>query len=327
MQRDDENLVLFPKWEMVLKEESLQAIQEKRYEDALNKIDELLRYNVLDHEVIVGRLMCLMELGRYQEAEDMCEEVIRDKEDEYYFHYVHLYITILFQSNKFDLVTERIEEELESDKLPTVLREQFLQLHALSDKMESDIVEKKTSIYIQDLLEAVARTQHQKQWQLISTLRTLKIVPDENIIGLLKKEEVHPVNKTGIFIWLKELDYKNKVIVQKFGQSLDVIPKETPEMESSLIYLKTMQYINEVEHQNPTLYQFLTQLFTRYLYVQYPLLTSDEDAEVIARSLTVIGQQMMGDFQDDSFQPDATILEYIEQIINWEQLYLSIIEE
>lgn len=327
MERDDENIVLFPKWETVLKEESLQAIQEKRYEDALDKINELLRYNVLDHDILVGRLMCFMELGRYQEAEDMCEELIREKEDEYYFHYVHLYITILFQSNKFDLVTEKIEEELESDKLPRELREQFIQLHALSDKMESDIVEKKTSTYIHDLLDAVVRSQHQKQWQVISTLRSMKIVPDDDIISLLKREDVHPINKTGIFIWLKELDYNGKVYVQKFGQSLEVIPMETPNIESSSLYVKTMNYINEIEHQNPTLFHFLKQLLTRYLYVQYPLLRADEEAEIIANSLLVIGQQMMGNFQEVSLQQEGTIKNYIEEIINWEQLYLSIIEE
>lgn len=327
MQRDDENIVMFPKWETALKEESFLALQEKRYEEALKKIDELLRYNIRDHEVVIGKLMCLMELGRYEEAEEMCEELIRDRENEYYFHYVHLYITILFQANKFDQVTERIEEELSSDKLPAVLREQFLQLYELSGKMESDIVEKKSSTYVHDLLDAVKHSQHQRQWQLISTLRSLKIIPDEKIVELLNKEEVHPVIKTGIFVWLKELDYKNKVNVQKFGQSLQVIPKETPNIESSTLYINTMKYLNELEHQNPTLYQLLNQLFTRYLYVQYPLLAKNEDAEIIAKSLKVIGHQMMGNHPADSMQEKGPVTDYMVEIINWEQLYLSIIEE
>lgn len=327
MNHDDENIILFPKWRVTLKEEGFQALQEKRYNEALKKLNELLQYNIHDHEVIIGKLMCLMELGQYQEAEELCENMIQNKPDEHYFHYVHIYLTILFQTNKYDVLMDVIEIELASENLPTILREQFIELYNMSEKMELDIVEKQSSILIEELLEAVSLSNHDKQWLTIIKLRSMEADPDNRVIHLLARNDVHPVVKTSIFCWLQEYHYTKQVEVEKHGMKVHVKPHDVPEIAIHPTFKGTLAHLHEVEQENPTLYQFLNQLLYRYFYVQYPILPPESDTELLAESLKMIGYQIMNQQGLLSKQDKGKVLVYQEDILNSEKLYLSIIEE
>jgi len=121
---DSGKVILFPKWKTQLEEESLTAIKEKEYGEALQKLNKLIRYNVLNHETLIGKLICLIELGNYEEAQHMCEELISRK-SEYYYQYVHIYLTLLYQTSQYQLLMEQIEYEHEKDEIPDPYKEQF----------------------------------------------------------------------------------------------------------------------------------------------------------------------------------------------------------
>src|SRR5690625_4141626 len=112
---------------MRLEKESLQALKDKRFAEALYKLDKLLSYQVNNHEILIGKLICLMELGRYEEAQDLSEELLELHNDNYY-HYVHIYLTILFQTNQYDVLMEQVEYELESEEIQIYIEEQYIQI-------------------------------------------------------------------------------------------------------------------------------------------------------------------------------------------------------
>ncbi|WP_026906358.1 tetratricopeptide repeat protein [Paucisalibacillus globulus] len=325
MRTEDEKVILFPKWKTTLRDESLQDLQEKRYIEALDKINTLIQYDVQDRELLIGKMMCLMELGRFQEAEDMCEEIIQDKNDEHYFHYVHIYLTILFQTNKYDLLMERIEEELSSENLPSILKEQFLQLYHVSEKMESDLIEKKMSVYIEELFEAVQNTDHKKQWRCIMRLKTMKIKPDNMVVELLKNDKVHPVIKTAIFLWLKELNYSNQVMVNKLGKELEVKPVDIPDLEELNLYKEIIFDLRNIEQNDPIMYRFLMDSLYRYLYVQYPIIPLSSEKELISDTLIKMIHLLLN--QDGNEPVDDHVKYYFDEIKKGEHLYLSIIED
>ena len=53
MSSRSENVILFPKLQKRLEEESLFALQEKRYEEALSKLNLLLSYHIDNHEILI----------------------------------------------------------------------------------------------------------------------------------------------------------------------------------------------------------------------------------------------------------------------------------
>src|SRR5690625_7528204 len=95
-----------------------------------------------------------MEISRYEKAQDLNEELLELHNDNYY-HYVHIYLTILFQTNQYDVLMEQVEYELESEEIPLSIEEQFIQRYNMSEQMNIDLLKEKSTEYIIELAEAV----------------------------------------------------------------------------------------------------------------------------------------------------------------------------
>lgn len=325
MESNWENVILFPKWRRALEEESLLALKEKRYEEALEKLDLLLGYGVQNHEVIIGKLMCLMELNRYQEAQDFCESLLIH-ENEHYYHYVHIYLTILFQTSQYQLLMNQAEQELESHMVPAEMKEQFQQLYDMSRKMLHDIRIEKSPEYINDLFKAIEEENHAHQYTLVEQIRKMDIVPTEQMKSLLTDDRVHPVTKTAIFIWLKEKGITDKVRVHKLGAKRTINPDHIAALESHVTMQQTLQIISELEHDNPSLFQLMEQLLRHYLYVRYPVLPGEDNASTIASALTKIGEEYLDIHTKNHSNESKQVIQYMEEIKMCEALYATIIE-
>src|SRR5690625_1767591 len=105
MPQDSDKIILFPTWQKNLEQESLEAMREKNYKEALEKINQLLDFNVENHELYIAKLICLMELRDHQGALDLSEHML-EQEDENYFQYVHIYLTVLFQMGSYEQLIE-----------------------------------------------------------------------------------------------------------------------------------------------------------------------------------------------------------------------------
>ncbi|PAV27710.1 hypothetical protein CIL05_20650 [Virgibacillus profundi] len=326
MQHQTDNVILFPKWKTALEEESLHALKEKRYEEALEKLDKLLSYQIDNHEIIIGKLICLMELGRYGEAQNICEELLQFKSKNYY-QYVHMYLTILFQTNQYELLMEQVEYEIENDTIPLTVKEQFQQLYNMSEKMKMDVNIERTITYLDDLYQAVDNKKYREQWRIIENLCKMKTRPSEEVVALLTNENVHPVTKTAIFQWLRVMNFSETVPIHKFELNLTVKPTEIVEIKSQGLVKQTLLLINEQEQKNPTLYQMLEVLLFRYAYVRYPIMPPTEDIIQIAAALLSIGEEYLNIHTNRQQKLSEASMRYKEEIKLCESLYLSIIEE
>ncbi|OZU89799.1 hypothetical protein CIL03_01280 [Virgibacillus indicus] len=323
MEHETDNVILFPKWRSALEEESLQALKEKRYDEALVKLDKLLSYHIDDHEIITGKLICLMELGYYEEAQDICEELIQSKNQNYY-HYVHMYLTILFQTNQFEQLMKQVEYEIENNAIPLPVKEQFKQLYDMSEKMNYDLIAEKSTTYLDELFQAISSQHFQEQWLITENLRKMNAEPNEEVIALLTSEDVHPVTKTSIFQWLQDKNYSKAVTVHKLDLHVSVKPDDIAKLQSQPFIKETLLMISGQEQKNPTLYQLLEVLLFRYIYVRFPIMPPSEDVKQIAAALSYIGETYLNlhTISEDEINKD-----YIEEIKLCETLYLSIIEE
>lgn len=318
------NIILFPKWQKVLEEESVAAIKSRSFEEGLAKLNMLLDHQVKNHDIYTGKLICLMELERYEEAQDLCETLISEK-DAHYDEYIHIYLTLLFQTNQYGLLMEIVEGELESGNIREHLIDPFRQLYEMSEKMRIDIEIDRSNIYLDALYDAVHQENHVEQWRLLNKLSKLKMPPSEKVVSLLSNEHVHPLNKAAIFLWLKEKGVTKPVDIHKFGVHIKMIPNQTPAMLDNPFAKVVIQSIEHIEQKNPTLYQLLEKVFKQYLYVLYPITPPIEDVGQVSKALMAIGEEYFNlniptDSNDDYSH-------YIQEIKTSEILYTSIINE
>lgn len=326
MESQSDNVILFPKWKKTLEKESLEALKEKRYEEALIKLNKLLSYDVDSHEIVIGKLMCLMELGRLDEAQDICESLLMIKNENYY-HYVHIYLTILFQTNQFELLMDQVEFEFEDDSIAEPVKEQFQQLYNMSEKMNDNVIDEKSTVYVDDLLHAVENNNYIDQWRLVESLKRMKANPTNEIISLLVNEKVHPVVKTAILNWLRAKNISQNVNIHKLNTHMRMKPTEIVEIESLGTIKQVDLIISVLEQSNPSLYAMIGQLLYRYAYVRYPIMLPDEDVLPIAEALKNIGETYLNINTKQTEEISESVLRYMEEIKMCESLYSSIIEE
>jgi len=318
MEEQLDNIILFPKWKRELEAESLQALKEKRYAEALEKLDQLIAYHEDNQEIFVGKLICLMELARFQEAQELAEDLLSVK-SEGYFDYMHIYLTILFQTNQYDLLIETVEQALQQKDMPLTMKEQYQQLYAISQNMRSDLTDKQSKEDFAELQEAVAEGNHLQQWRLVERLRKTRLEPNHAISDLLEQDNVHPVTKTAILLWLRDWKEHDPVCVTKMGRKATIIPSESADLKTNGLKAAILQILQDYEQSNPTVYQMMIEVLDRYLYVMYPFIERELSASDIANAI-------IGITSPDEADMTAEQTDYIEEINTCQALYLTILE-
>src|SRR5690625_7966688 len=94
---------------------------------------------------------------------------------------------------------------------------------------------------------AISADDSLKQWNLINQLRKLHVDPPNKVIELLKLNTIHPVVKTTIFNWLKEIRYDQEVEVVKFNQYINLKPAKSEGLTNNLAVNYTMLIVWIIE--------------------------------------------------------------------------------
>src|SRR5690625_6803322 len=115
-------------------------MDETDYLDSLKYVDQLIDHGADEQAIYLGKLTRLIDLGEEKDAEELCEELIA-KKDENYFSYINLYATLLFQSHKHKAVAQLLEEALIAEDIPAHLKSQFEKLYSVNQPLVNEQIE------------------------------------------------------------------------------------------------------------------------------------------------------------------------------------------
>ncbi|MGM8213295.1 tetratricopeptide repeat protein [Virgibacillus sp. W0430] len=326
MQPNKEKVIIFPKWKTNLEQSGMQAMERKNYKEALEMFNQLLQFQVKHHEIMLGKLICLMELGEMDEAQQLCEERMQAA-DEHYYEYVQIYLTLLFQTDQYEAVLEQIELERLHTNVPNKVLEQFNQFYELSEHMNNDSIVNKSNVYAQELKQAIREQDEKKQVQFIRQLRKLHYPPSADIVHMLVDTAVHPVIKTAILHWLKEVKYNEKIEIHKFDRTMIVQPNTLIPIKEHPIHIETLECVNSLEEKNPTMYTMIEQLLYRYFFVKHPFCYEKPKIEQMATALMYLAETYLNIPTKNSKMLTEETSTYVEEIKLYNALYLSVIEE
>ncbi|MFQ3542592.1 hypothetical protein Q7A53_00775 [Halobacillus rhizosphaerae] len=323
MENKTGNIVIFPKWRTRLEKEGLQAVNEKRYQDAVASLQPLLEYGAASHDAITGLLMSWIELGYYEEAESLCKQQMKIEED-HYFEYLHIYITILFQDNRYQELVDLLDEVFNSEEVPHQNRTQLWQMYEVSRKLLEDTNKQVGEKLVHDFFKGMEEEDLHKQWRSVAQLH--KQSADQYISmfkPILMKEAVHPIIKTAIIEWFRESKIEEAVTVFKFGKTAEVVPSELNLLQSEYIIKQIQMRLGAIEQSNPTMYEMLDQLLYHYCYVRYPLYPDENELPLVVEALKQLGHEYL-QLPYSSKEDEEDVSLYKEEIELCEQHYLII---
>ncbi|MCT2537920.1 tetratricopeptide repeat protein [Aquibacillus koreensis] len=329
MKSQENNLIIFPTWKSSLEKKSKEALEEKRYQDALDYLEKLSEYDVNSHEVLTGKLICLMELGEQEKAELLGEELLSLK-NEHFYEYLHIYATLLFQASKYDEAIDLLEVEIGLETVPEPLQTQLQQVCDISKKLSDDRKEEQASVLLVKLKRAVQDQEPVTQWRLLEKLRSIYSTTESELLTkMLVDKTIQPVVKTAIILLYQAQNIDASIELEKFGQSITINPSELSEISNHKAVEYIMSGLEEVEQENPTLFELIKELMYRYVYVRYPIMPTQKECGYITEALKLLGYEYLQMQRNDSTmtQIDPEVTHYIEEIIASEKEYFSIIQD
>jgi len=276
----------------------MDALIQKEYKNAVEFFTEAIALNDDLYNAQFGLVVAFVELGKYEEAKEHCHNILQKGVGDY-FKTMEMYLMILLQLNEYEEMENTINALLNEGHIPFDKEEHFNNMLAFSKRMSD---ERKTAFAEEDgfvyeyegKLDLFSKSD-QEQLILISKLKNENIRKYiDEIKDYLQSPEGHPFVKTTLLLLLKEQEIQDECDVEKFLKHVTVVPAQLEDWHESVFFQKAVLILEEqVEHENPSLYDLAKQLIERHHFLMYPF-EPTESAECWAAAHHALAEQYQG---------------------------------
>lgn len=255
------NIVQFPGTSFRLQEQGQQALEEKRFDDAIRLYTEALRFEEDNQEEIkTALLIAYHESGSHDEGIELSREMLHAGEG-HYFDVLDLHVLMLIQKRRYKEVADTLSVLLE-EGLPPDRYEHFAHLKALADRMS---VKKEESLFKPgDALQ-------DKMMKLAELAKTDAAPFEEELINRAGDKTEHPFIQTMALGLLREIGTAERVLVRKFHFEKEFVPVMADEAFSQPFFREVIQYLEHSAGQNePALCEQAVEVARQYQFLLYP---------------------------------------------------------
>lgn len=297
MERSD-NVIMFPNLAEKLLQKGLTALEEKSYRDALSYFKQVIELQAENAEAYFGLVVAYMELGNIHEAVEVSQSMLKMGLGDYY-ELLQIHVTMLIQLARFKEAKEMLEAILLEQKVPSKHLEALYHLLHISRQMTKDDhhVESNETVAVDDRLlsqffEGTTTEQLQAFQQLSKQVKKTGVLP-----AFLRyiNEEKNPFIQSMVLQLLKEIGYEEKVIIKKFGESLEIIPTTLEDFFTWRLPQQLVEFIKEkISHENPTLAEYMKQLVWQYYFMVFPFKSSSDEISLLLSGFEAVASGRIG---------------------------------
>ena len=291
--RDHNKIILFPGLEGRLVEKGLDAIVNKRFQEAAELLAQVVEMNEEHYNARFGLIVALVELGKYREAKSHCRSILQQGIGDY-LKTMEMYIMILVQLQEYEEMEATIHALVEEGQIPVERLEHFESMLQFSHRMSKEGIDVYTEDDSENELGLLVKSTEEQ-------LLLLSKIKEENvrkyiveIKDYLQSPEGHPFVKTMLLLLLKEQEVQEACDVEKFLKHITVVPVQLENIQERVFFLEIVKALDHVLGQeNPSLYQLALQLVERYHYLTFPM-EPHQDFDMWAAAFHILAEQYQG---------------------------------
>lgn len=312
------NIVLLPSMKEMLIQKARDAFQAGDYIHTVEHLELLVAHRVESFEVHMNLVVSLMKLKKWKEAIHYAEDFMILYKKEKKSQFIELIVMAFFEQSNFVQALERIDESIGED-LSTDVKQRLKSIRILCHE-QNLIVGDST---VDQMIELAEDEKHMELYTTIQMWKQLNIEPPEVFYDFLQQHYIHPVIKTIILEDLQKHIVDREVVVNKFSKRKTVNPNQLACFDQ-LDYMQELLYsVEEIEHQNPSLYQFIKILVTQYSYVMYPFDIHVNDNDSLSEAFVLLARILSSiEEGDEEISPEVST--HMENIHTCHDLYSSI---
>ena len=303
-----ENIIYFPNLDKRLLEKGLDAIQQKKYKDALPLLNDALERNPDNSDIKIGLILSYYELGMLDDAKLIAKGMLAEGSGDY-LQVLDLYIMILVQLHEYEEIVTTIEVLLEDHQIPANKMEHFSKMLEFSRKMaksnipEEDMIEK---VEIDESpINLLSISDTDEQMLLIANLSNRNIRSYiEEVSVFLASEKYNPFLKTMLLNILKDQEYDKEITIEKFNRAMQVIPSNLENVQQQSQISAIINILKDkVESNDPILFENIKMLLDRQAFILYPYKLEDFSEETWALAYHSVVNEYFGQNEIDDLLP------------------------
>lgn len=308
------NVIVFPKTVDRLLTEGMNLLKDEKYVAARDKLYQVLAYEPEHAGALGAYCYCLFELGEYEEALEVCKELLKIGPI-HYLETMELYISILMQVKEFEEAERMIEILIEEKVLPEERLEQFQQLRNLNDR----IISNKAAVKIDPTLyasETFIKLRPAEQERLIMELPPASYeVMKGSLVTLAEHPETDSLTKTYILFMLHQEQVNAQVRIKKFDFEGIFILSELPDPQNSPRLNAIKGFFEAELEKDPTRLEMVLELFERHIFLFYPFAWNGFDEREVAEAYMDYLDSLFSGEAD--FSGEQKLLSLIIQAEQW----------
>ncbi|MCW9131656.1 hypothetical protein COJ48_07430 [Bacillus cereus] len=321
MDKKENTVVLFPQLSERYIDEGFLALKERKFEDALRCFEILRQYNAETEQTELASVICLLELKRMEEAKEKCEQLL-ETGAVLFGDILETYVTILVQTNDYEGVIETVEEVLQTKDIIPEQKEKLAQLALFAQGMlnEEDIPLVDSNFELGEFTDELFG---ENFGQKLRVIQKLSLKDLDLALPALKKflidEDQHPYLKTSILYKMVENQIEEEIEVEKFGNTIKVIPAFTGhnEEQSDKIIHKLS---SRLEQSYPDIFDTMVTYWKELQISIFPFPLLMDKVEIWAAVIERIGRKRFGLAIDEEELMTAYNIEFEEFHIAYQWL-------
>ncbi|TWT08989.1 M48 family metallopeptidase [Planomicrobium sp. CPCC 101079] len=308
------NVIVFPTTINRLLTDGMNFLKNENYEDARDKLYQVLSYEPENAAALGAYAYSLFELGDYEEALDVCRELLKVGPI-HYLETMELYISILMQVREYKEAEQMIEILIEENVLPEERLEQFRQLRDLNERIASNAPVEKVSTSLYSLDHFLTLTPFEQE-RLIMDLPLESYKAMKNyLIQIAEHPNVDMLTKTYILFMLHQEKIRGTVHIQKFHLEASFSIAALPDPLNNKRLNAVKRYLEDALAQDPTRLEMVQELFERHIYLLYPFQWEEyEPREVAEAYLSYLDLLFTG---EETFSGDENLTNLIISAEQW----------
>lgn len=263
------NVIVFPTTISRLLADGMNLLKNEEYTQARDKLYQVLAYEPEHAGALGAYAYCLFELGDYEEALDVCRELLKVG-PVHYLETMELYISLLMQVREFEEAEQMIEMLIEEKILPEERLAQFQQLRELNERIAANVSKEKVDVRLYEA-EYFVSLRPSEQEHLIMELPPASYEPlKEKLVALVEHPETDMLTKTYILFMIHQEKVAGKVKIRKFHYEGEFSIAALPDPVNNKRILAIRSYLEEALSKDPTRLEMAIELFERHIYLFYP---------------------------------------------------------
>lgn len=308
-----ENVFIFPGTIERLVDDGIRCVEHHQYEEAVQVFEEALQFDPEAEQFAFVFAVALYEMKDYQRSKKYAflamEHGIVD-----HLYALELYITNLIQLAEYEEVEMRTDKIVEDNALSQDELKKFIYLRDLNRRLT--LRYKKEAVEEAEIPPPFSLESF-KEKDLLAQQQTLAFLQGENLeraVPLLKEiaesTDVPPSIISFALTLLQGVHYNQKVTVQKFGHTKEVIPRQLVLPNENEKNDFVLQEIAERLEKDPSKHQFAESAIQKFMMTAFPFDWGDYSVEEIAETYILYIESLVSDKEE----PRTQLFKLIEKV-------------